>query len=217
MLKAVILDFDGVVIDSELVWFDIYVDWLEKNLNYNLVMEEFLLCVGANYEKLFQALEQKNNFIIDREKFLIDTTQKFIDLSDQLPAKEGVVDFIKSVKDAGLKLSLATSAVRAKPIKHLTRFGLIDYFDFIVTADDVERIKPHPDLFLKALEKLNIEKEEAIIFEDSRNGVLAANRAGVKVIVVPNDVTKHSKHENYEDKVNSLSEVNIAKLVSNFK
>ncbi|WP_042146593.1 HAD family phosphatase [Paucisalibacillus sp. EB02] len=216
MLKAVIMDFDGVVIDSEAIWHDLYVEWFKTNHNYNLTVEEFLLCVGSNYESLFSKLEEKMDISIDREKFLEDTMELFIEKSDNLPAKEGVVDFIKSVKEKGLGLSLATSSVRAKPVKHLTRLGLIDYFDYLVTADDVERIKPFPDLYLKAIDNLKVDKEEAVVIEDSQNGLIAANRAGVKTIIVPNEETKYSNFESYYKKVVSLREVQISNLISEF-
>ncbi|QGH36227.1 HAD-IA family hydrolase [Gracilibacillus salitolerans] len=216
MLKAIIMDFDGVIIDTEVIWYDIFAEWFMKNKNYHLSMNEFLQCVGADTDTLIEILEERSNLSIEREKFLNDTNKIFIERSERLPAKDGVVRVIESIKNAGLTLTLATSSSRPKPIKHLTRLGLIDYFDAIVTADDVSSIKPSPDLFLKALEKANVHSEEAVIIEDSENGLLAASKANVKAIWVPNDITKHSNTQQYYKKIKSLSELIISDLASEF-
>lgn len=216
MLKAVIMDFDGVIIDTESVWYEVYKEWFKQEANYALELEEFLICVGSNYESLFTELEKTKGMYIDHENFFEDTLQLFIEQSDQLPPKNGIVDFIKSVKNKGLQLSLATSSTRPKPVKHLKRLGLIEYFDYLITADDVERIKPFPDLFNTAASQLGVKKYEAVVIEDSNNGLIAANKAGIKTIVVPNDITKYSDFDYYYKKVDSLEEVNISELITEF-
>lgn len=216
MLKAVIMDFDGVIIDTESVWYEVYKEWFKQEANYALELEEFLICVGSNYESLFTELEKTKGMYIDHENFFEDTLQLFIEQSDQLPPKNGIVDFIKSVKNKGLQLSLATSSTRPKPVKHLKRLGLIEYFDYLITADDVERIKPFPDLFNTAASQLGVKKDEAVVIEDSNNGLIAANKAGIKTIVVPNDITKYSDFDYYYKKVDSLEEVNISELITEF-
>ncbi|MFD2211516.1 HAD family hydrolase [Virgibacillus halophilus] len=215
MLKAVIMDFDGVVIDTEEVWYDVYAQWLKREKEYDLKIEEFLLCVGSNYKSLFHALEEKGIYI-NHDKFFEDTMEIFLDRSDKLPAKEGTIDFIKEIKNHGLKLSLATSAKKQKPIKHLTRLGLIDYFDCLITADDVERIKPFPDLFQKAITELKVDNASAVVIEDSNNGLIAANRAGIKTIVVPNKITQYSDFDPYYKKADSLKEVSVSNLIDTF-
>ena len=216
MLKAVIMDFDGLIVDTEVVWYNIFREWFKKKQNYDLPVEEFLFCVGSNAEDLFNTLEIKNNCIIDRDEFAKDTQKIFLERSEILPPKEGVVEFIKSVKSEGLKLSLATSSKRIKPTKHLERLGLIKYFDSIVTAEDVARIKPHPDLFLKAVEKLGINKNEALIVEDSLNGLNSGLNAEMRVLVIPNDVTKYCNFRNYYKIADSLLNIDVKKLISDF-
>jgi len=216
MLKAVIMDFDGLIIDTEVVWFNIFVEWFKKNKDYDLSVEEFLLCVGSSSEDLFIKLELQNNWLIEREKFSFDTQTLFVQQCELLYPKDGVIEFIQSIKNEGLKLSLATSASKLKPLTQLKRLNLLHYFDLIVTAEDVERIKPHPDLFLKSIEKLKIDKTEALIVEDSLNGLIAGQNAGIDVLVVPNEVTKYSKFENYFEKTTSLSNVDIKELIAKY-
>ena len=216
MLKAVIMDFDGLIIDTEVVWHRIYVDWFNKNKNYDLSIEEFLTCVGSSSENLFRYFEERYNWTIDRKQFFKDTQSQFIKQCETLPAKEGVITFIQSVKNAGLKLSLATSATRLKSVSQLTRLNLLDDFDLIVTSEDVKRIKPYPDLFLKTIEKLGVKKDEAIIIEDSLNGLIAGQNAGINVLLIPNEVTKHSCFENYFGKEDSLKKVNIKEVMDKY-
>jgi len=216
MLKAVIMDFDGVIVDTEVIWFEIFSEWLKKNCNYDLTIEEFLVCVGSHSGELFDMLEKKHDIIVDRNQFNEETKQNFIDRSENLPPKEGVLEFIKSIKNENLLLALATSATRTKPITHLTRLNIIQHFDVIITSEDVARIKPHPDLFNKAIEELGIKKEEAIIIEDSASGLLAGNNAGIDTIVCTNDVTKYSSFQNYFIKVDSLEKVELKSIIQKF-
>jgi putative hydrolase of the HAD superfamily len=98
---------------------------------------------------------------------------------------------------------------------HLTRLGLIHYFEKIICGDDVPpgRTKPNPDIFLKALEELKITADEAIVFEDSPNGVKAAHTAGIYVVAVPNPTTSLMKIEGEDLRINSLAGLPLKDLL----
>lgn len=215
MLKTIIMDFDGLIVDTEVVWYHIYVEWFRKYKNYDLSVQEFLTCVGSNAEDLFCALDTKG-IHVDRDFFARDTFERFIQESQTLPAKPGVESFLRDAKANGLFIALATSSGRKKPTTHLNRLGLMEYFDLLVTAEDVARIKPNPDLFIKAAERLNCSCEECLVVEDSRNGLLAGQNANMRVMVVPNDVTKYSMFEGAYRVYNSLEDVNIPTLIAEF-
>ncbi|WP_239256976.1 HAD family hydrolase [Listeria ilorinensis] len=209
MLKAIIMDFDGLIVDTEVVWYKIFQDWFRENHHYELPVNEFLQCVGASSKRLFDQLAAEKGIVVDDKRFAEETKQSFIQRSAQLPAKEGVRDFIIQVKDAGLKLALATSSKREKPQHHLTRLKLLPYFDVLVTAEDVAKIKPAPDLFLKAAEQLGATNKEALIIEDSENGLRAGRAAEIPVVVVPNEVTKYSIFHGAYLELASLAEVDL--------
>lgn len=215
MLKTIIMDFDGLIVDTEVVWYHIYVEWFRKQKGYDLSVQEFLACVGSNAEDLFRKLDAKG-ITVDRDAFAKDTFARFIEESSRLPAKPGVEDFLKQAHANGLSVALATSSGRKKPTVHLERLGLLSYFDLLVTAEDVERIKPHPDLFLKAAEKLGCTPDECLVVEDSLNGLLAGLNAHMRVLVVPNDVTKYCQFEGQYQLCQSLTEVNVPQLIANF-
>lgn len=215
MLKTIIMDFDGLIVDTEVVWYHIYVEWFQTHKAYALSVTEFLTCVGSNAEELFQKLDGKG-IHVDREAFVLDTRTRFIEESARLPAKPGVEDFLRSAKENGLRVALATSSCREKPTVHLERLHLMQYFDLLVTAEDVERIKPHPDLFLKAAETLGCAPEECLVVEDSLNGLTAGLNAGMRVLVVPNDVTRHCAFAGQYRLCASLTEVDVPALIADF-
>ncbi|MBS6397455.1 MAG: HAD-IA family hydrolase [Clostridiales bacterium] len=215
MLKTIIMDFDGLIVDTEKVWYQIYVEWFRIQKGYELSVQEFLTCVGSNAEALFQKLDEKG-IHVDREIFVRDTQQRFIEESSRLPAKEGVEGFLKAARELGLSVALATSSGRKKPSMHLERLELMKYFDLLVTAEDVENIKPEPDLFFKAAEKMHSAPEECLVVEDSLNGLKAGINANMKVLVVPNDVTKYCTFEGQYRKADSLAQVNVAELIADF-
>lgn len=217
MLKAIIMDFDGVIVDTEVVWYSIFQEWFQKKYQYYLSIEEFLICVGSDSNTLFIKLEKKLGISIDKKSFSEETVSQFIQKTCDLPPKLGVEQFIYSVKQAGLKLALATSSKDPKAKSHLTRLDLIKYFDVIVTADMVEKIKPEPDLFIKALELLSVNNTEALIVEDSLNGLIAGCNANINVLVVPNAVTKYSDFSNYFDIVESLEGIDITTLKTRYQ
>src|SRR5699024_530192 len=82
-------------------------------------------------------------------------------------------------------------------------------FDYFITQDDVSKIKPDPELYLKTLDTLDIKPSEAIVFEDSLNGLLSAQQANIPVVLVPNPVAKHIPFENYFLKLNSMKDKNL--------
>ena len=94
--------------------------------------------------------------------------------------------------------------------------GLMKYFDFLVTAEDVEHIKPAPDLFLAAAEKTEAAPQECLVVEDSLNGLKAGLNAKMRVLVVPNEVTRHCAFEGQYRIENSLADVDVRELIENF-
>ena len=124
--------------------------------------------------------------------------------------------FLRQSKENGLFVALATSSGKKKPTVHLNRLGLMKYFDFLVTAEDVEHIKPAPDLFLAAAEKTEAAPQECLVVEDSLNGLKAGLNAKMRVLVVPNEVTRHCAFEGQYRIENSLADVDVRELIENF-
>jgi len=131
----------------------------------------------------------------------------------------GVLDTIHAAKQLGLKLAIASSSPHSWVDTHARRLGVFHYFDRVICSDDVGvgRVKPNPDLFLLALKQLQVQKNEALIFEDSPNGVLAANRADIFVVAIPNPITALLIIEGANLILQSLSEMPLVSLLDKVK
>jgi len=118
---------------------------------------------------------------------------------------------IKNARAAGLRLAVGSSSPAVWVHGHLRRLGLFDNFETIVTFDDVRESKPSPEIFLTVLDRMNIPAEQALVLEDSHNGVLAAKRAGLRVVAVPNGVTSGQDFSLAEEVLGSLEDLNLVK------
>ena len=129
------------------------------------------------------------------------------------------MDYLLTAKRLDLKLAIASSSPHSWVDTHAQRLGIFEYFDKVICADDVAagRTKPNPDLFLLALDQLQVRKKEAIVFEDSPNGVKAARSAGIFVVAVPNPVTSLLSIENANLTLTSLTDLSLPGLLDKVK
>ncbi len=193
MIKALIFDFDGLIMDTESpeveAWQEIYSEYGQQ-----FPLEIWVRDVVGSYVTNFDPagyLAQLTGQAIDLPAMHSRAYSQRLEKQGLLPALPGVVDILKSAKRLGLRLAVASSSKHAWVEKYLRQLDLVDLFNSIICREDVERIKPDPDLFIAALKALNVRAEEALVFEDSPNGILAANRAGIRVVAVPNPITAH--------------------------
>lgn len=193
MLKALIFDFDGLILDTEtpevLVWQSIY-----KEHGFELPVEEWAKTVGGYGISNFDPAENLSLLTqgrLDPASLKARYRLEADAIIHANPIMPGVMDMIHSAKQHGLKVAIGSSSPHSWVDTHAQRLGIIHYFDHIICQDDVApgRTKPHPDIYLKTLETLQVDKTEAVVFEDSPNGVLASKRAGVFVVAVPNPLT----------------------------
>ena len=216
MIKAIIFDFDGLILDTETpevhVWEEIY-----EEFGLDFPFEKWQLIIGSDSSAGFDP-------IIDLENKLADPFDKEeITAHYKMRAREkilaqsilpGVKEYIQYAKKNGISLAIASSSPRSWVEGHLIRLKLIENFDVINTADDVEKIKPDPDLYNLTLASLKLTPNEAIVIEDSLNGVIAANTAGIFVLAVPNKVTRFMSFEKADLVLNSLSNMPLEKLIA---
>lgn len=212
MLEALIFDFDGLIVDTE--WPD-FQSWHELCREYGveLSLETWLPCVGTGvttqvfhpYDYLVAQLGRE----LEREVIVARCRQRSLELIASQPILPGVKELILEAKARGLRLAVASSSAHTWVSGHLSRLGLLDYFDTLACCDEVTHTKPYPDLYLKALEKLGVRAEQAVAFEDSLNGMLAAQRAALFCVLIPNLLTQHLPFERVDLRVTSLAELTL--------
>jgi HAD superfamily hydrolase (TIGR01509 family) len=214
LIRAIVFDFDGLILDTEE---PVYRSWVEvyREHGEELPFDRWVEIVGSTTigfhpqhhleERLGRSLTQE---VLDRR---MGRRTELILAQSLLP---GVVQHIESAKAMGLKLGVASSSTRDWVRGHLDRLGILDSFDCIRCRDDVANAKPAPDLYLAAIDCLGVLASEAIAFEDSPNGVLAAKRAGLRCVAIPNSITAHLDLGQADLVLGSLAGVTLADLLS---
>jgi len=203
MLKAVIFDFDGTLVST----IDLHVESSQKaleKLGIKVSPKDVEDEIGKSLDDMIKDLAQKYPEIhnIDINEAIRIKRELFYQNLDKVKLFKGAKELLSLLKDNGIKIGLATSSLKDFVYAILERFNILDYFDVIVTAEDVSHAKPDPEIFMKTLELLNVKPYEAVVIEDSSYGVIAAKRAGIPVFVVLTGVNdKRTLEKLYPNKI----------------
>ncbi|UPM52724.1 HAD family hydrolase [Gottfriedia acidiceleris] len=212
MIKAVIFDFDGLIVDTESVWFEAYKEVLHR-YEVELTLQKFSEVVGTSDEILFDFINSNLKEPIEKE-LIEQMAKELVDVKLLEPAlRESVEDYLISAKNAGLQIALASSSSRQWVESFLKKLNIYEYFSVIKTKGDVKKVKPDPELYLKAIEEIGVQASEAIAFEDSLNGLIAATKAGLHCVIVPNRVTSHLEFENHSLRLSSMAEKSLEDVI----
>lgn len=217
-IKAVIFDFDGLIVDTEgpelIAWQEFF-----HKYNAEFPVEKYARLIGNTFNdtRPMQFLEEELGTKLDIDKLYEEFNPLRFGLIDEQPLCAGVLDYLKSARRMKIKIGLASSAIRDWIDHHLNKHNISDYFDCIKTREDVENPKPAPDLFTCAVECLGIEPNEAIVFEDSFNGIVSAKKAGLFAVAVPNLVTKISDFSQADLQLDSLADISLDNLIERFQ
>lgn len=186
MIKAVIFDMDGLMIDSERVTFEGY-QHVMKKMGLEITRDFYLTLLGKPIKGIYQRFYDTygNDFPI--EAVIKEVHQYMADLfeTEGVPLKPGLSQLLEYLKAHQYRTIVATSSNRDRVDKILARAGITAYFDDSICGDEVTKGKPDPEVFLKSCEKLGVTPDQAIVLEDSEAGILAASRAKIQVLCVP--------------------------------
>lgn len=195
MIKLVIFDVDGTLVDSETVYVKAALKNLEVN-HYNIPMSAIMGIIGQNRVAGRKLIESTQDDSFNYDKYIKDFEKIRNQILENEPykLKKGALNILNYCKKHNIKMAIATSTARDKQTKVLTELGIIDYFDYMVFGDEINNSKPAPDIYLKVYEYYNIDKDEMIIYEDSNNGILSGYNAGIKVVYIKDivDVNKET-------------------------
>jgi HAD superfamily hydrolase (TIGR01509 family) len=204
-----IFDFDGLIVDSESpgfqAWSEVY-----AARGCALPFDTYAACIGTHGGfDLHAYLEEQSGRTFERAELERECHARWLELMEGQPLLPGITACVSSARARGLKLAIASSSTREWVTTNLRKFELLGYFDAVCTRDHVSAVKPDPELYLLALETLGVRPGGAIAFEDSPNGILAAKRAGIFCVVVPNPLTERLSLELADRRLTSLLEFDL--------
>jgi HAD superfamily hydrolase (TIGR01509 family) len=218
MLRAVIFDFDGLMVDTETpalhAWQEVY-----RRHGQELPLDVWAQVIGTNEHRFDAAehLEGLHGSPLDRQALYAVRDQLKTELTEAQELLPGVRDLVDHARAAGVKLGVASSSSHQWVDSHLEVRGILDAFDCVCCRDDVAHTKPFPDLYLAALDCLAVAASEAVVFEDSPNGVAAAKAAGILVVAVPNAITGSLDLSAADMRLESLAKVSPDQLIDDLQ
>ncbi len=214
--RVVIFDFDGLILDTETVELNLWRKiFSEHDILFDL--ESYLKTIGSITSKTYEPSKILAEVVKNGETpsdIYRKVEKQIIDQLDGEKPLPGVLKTIQTAKSMGIKTAVGSSSTLDWVKPHLVRLGIWNQFDTVVTFEDVNECKPSPKIFLKVLERLDVQPHNAIVLEDSENGVLAARRAGIPVIVIPNEVTKNQVFTGAILKLSTLEDLDLKEFFS---
>lgn len=211
-LKALIFDFDGTIIDTETSAFRAW-ETIYRDHGQNLAIEEYAQCIGTGHDVynpqtvLDSRVSQKINWdVVTPHRRALES--KFLKLQTVLP---GVRELIGAAQSEGLGLAIGSSSPRAWIDRVMPLTDPASIFATIVTSDDAPP-KPCPDIYRIALDRLGISDREAVVIEDSPNGAMAAQRAGIFCVIVPNALTHNLTFQSGDLRTQSLDRITLSEI-----
>ncbi|MBQ6494264.1 MAG: HAD family phosphatase [Erysipelotrichaceae bacterium] len=187
MIRLCVFDMDGLLLDSER---QMYVKCgLETSRELGRAFDEHFLTtlMGGSWDNYEIKVLEEYGADYPMEQFweLYWKKVRYIVDNVAIPLRPGVKEILDFCKEEGISMAIASSSFLEVVKKCLTNAGIINYFDKIVSVEDVEKTKPDPEIFLKTIRAFNVDKKEALIFEDAHNGAQAAINGGCRYVVVP--------------------------------
>lgn len=215
MVKAIVFDFDGTIIDTEMVWYQAFRDAYRAH-GVELTVEMYAPAIGTSHEIFnpFEYLVTDLNLPIDLETFRREVFQRHRDLMARQSMRPGVMQCLNTARAHHLRIGMASSSDRAWVEQYLAQLGIRDYFECLATADDVERVKPDPAVYRRALDCLGVAPEDAVAIEDSPNGARAAKRAGLYCVLIPGPLTRALDFDPVDQRFDSLEAFDLEALIA---
>jgi HAD superfamily hydrolase (TIGR01509 family) len=216
MFEAVIFDWDGTLADSKPIIIKSFQQVL-KELGCKVSNSFIERRIGVGPKNILIEALKECNLVFDEETINLLEKKKIkihLDLSKKIELYNGVLDLLNSLKDK-VKIALATMSNKEIIDKLLEVKNIRDYFDFVISFDEVKKPKPNPEIFIKSALKLNCHPEKCVVIEDSIFGLVAAKKANMKSIVVLSGT--YSREELKKEKPDLIiNAINEKKKILNF-
>lgn len=211
-----VFDMDGVLLDSESVYL-LNAKKCNELYHFNIKNDDVLYAIIGSTEKDSRRIFAQHlgkDFPYDDFMNKRWELQKEYMKENPIQLKKGVIELLDYLSKNNIVKVIATSTSRQYAIKCLKDVKIYDYFDSIVCGDDLQKSKPNPDIYLKAISPYKFKMEEILVFEDSNNGILSGCAAGLNVVYVPDVaiITKDTQKKVFAT-IDNISEA--IKLINN--
>jgi len=196
MIKGVLFDMDGVLVDSEEFICRAAIEMF-REMGVSAKPEDFQPFVGMGENRYIGGVAEKYNVVADIERIKDRTYQIYLEITrGRLKPLPGALEFVERCRNMGLILALATSADRVKMEINLKEIGFSkDDFHAIVNGLEVEKKKPFPDIYMKAAEKIGLKPEDCLVVEDAVSGIRAGKAAGCRCLAVTTSFDRSALRE----------------------
>ncbi|WP_437202373.1 HAD family hydrolase [Planctomicrobium sp. SH664] len=212
-IEAVVFDLDGLMFNTEDV-FHLTGTELMRRRGKLATPELFHKMMGRRAHEAFQAMIDHMELADTIELLTVESSEIFDGLLDHhLAPMPGLFELLQHIEDHQLPKAVATSSDRDYATKILDRYGLLPRFQALLTAEDVSHGKPHPEIYLKAAQRLEVDPSRMLVLEDSENGTRAAAAAGAHIISVPHDHSRHHDFSVAKGVAQSLGDPRIRELI----
>lgn len=215
-IRAVLFDFDGLIVDTESVGYETWRELFAEH-GHVLPIEVYAQVVGTDFNQTYDPrldLEARTGISFNWAEVEMLRRAREAELHEGMHLLPGVMDRLEEARLLGLPCAVASSSPLSWVGMWMDRLKLRTYFHHLTTVDDTGKVKPDPSLFLHAAARLSIAPSQALVFEDSLNGLRAAVAAGMRCIVVPGPLTRHLSFDGALRRVAALSEVSLAELAA---
>lgn len=210
-VKGVIFDCDGVIVDSELIFTQSVVNYL-KDKGIEKTIEEVTFLVGQNMNKITSDVIKIFGISDDYDVVKADLSRYFKDIFkfENMKPMDGLVDFLNTLDERGIKKMIASSSGKDYLNEMITSFNFEGRFTYVLSGEDFKHGKPEPDIYIKAIEMMGLDKNNLAVIEDSVNGIKAAKAAGLYTIGYKGSRVKQDTSL-ADEEVNKFTEISFMK------
>lgn len=203
-ISAVIFDMDGLLLDTETIAYNIFVQAC-NHFKIECKTDIYHKCIGVNSVKMKEIFLEGygSGFPYDEVVGYVSERYNEATTGKAIPLKPGVIEILETLKKNRTPVAIATSTAHKKAKQKLKDSKILKYFEIIIGGDQVSKSKPDPEIYLKAAKELQVNPSECLALEDSNNGVIAAVKAGMQVVQIPDLVLPDDKIKNLGHKIAS--------------
>tara|TARA_B100001939_G_scaffold84718_1_gene72385 strand:+ start:4099 stop:5481 length:1383 start_codon:yes stop_codon:yes gene_type:complete len=211
-IKLIIFDLDGVLVEAKNIHYEALNDALcfvskEYTINWS---EHLSIYDGLKTTQKLEMLSEKKGLPIDSHKDIWEHKQELtLEKLRALEPNEGLIQCMKNLVSEGYKIAVCSNSIRKTCLTVLSKLGLMEYMDLVISNEDVKNGKPHPEMYWKAISMMSCLPEETLIIEDSPYGLLAASRSKSHILRV-----KNTKETNYNNIYNKLKQIKMGEQQS---